>query len=218
MKWRDELWQTIGGDIFPAILAHPFVRGLTDGSLPEEAFRFYVEQDALYLREYGRGLAELGARADGDDAFMMFCDHGKNTLVVERALHVGFLSHWGQSTGPVEAQPTTVLYTSFLRRLGAERPYAEALAGYLPCYWIYMGVGRALVAKGSPNPLYQRWIDTYAGDEFGKVVAEVLDVADATEGELTAAGRERAKANFRRAGQLEWMFWDAAWQQYRWPV
>lgn len=33
-----------------AILAHPFLRGLADGSLDEGTFRHYVVQDALYLR------------------------------------------------------------------------------------------------------------------------------------------------------------------------
>src|SRR4051812_210704 len=49
--------------IFEAILAHPFLRGLTDGSLPEERFRFYVKQDALYLRQYARCLALASAKA-----------------------------------------------------------------------------------------------------------------------------------------------------------
>ncbi len=32
-------------------MAHPFIVGLTDGSLNEAAFRFYVIQDALIVRE-----------------------------------------------------------------------------------------------------------------------------------------------------------------------
>ncbi len=47
------LWQAIE-PIYAAILTHPFVRGLTDGSLPREAFRFYAVQDALYLRDFAR--------------------------------------------------------------------------------------------------------------------------------------------------------------------
>jgi hypothetical protein len=33
-------------DVYAAILRHPFVTGLTDGSLPREAFRHYIVQDA----------------------------------------------------------------------------------------------------------------------------------------------------------------------------
>ena len=56
MAFADELWASIDG-VFAAIVRHPFVRGLTDGSLPRDSFRFYVIQDALYLREFARGLS-----------------------------------------------------------------------------------------------------------------------------------------------------------------
>ena len=41
-----ELWRSIEG-IYAEILAHPFMRGLTDGSLPEERFKHYVLQSTL---------------------------------------------------------------------------------------------------------------------------------------------------------------------------
>ena len=40
-----ELWHSIE-DIYSEILAHPFLWGLTDGTLPQENFRFYVLQRA----------------------------------------------------------------------------------------------------------------------------------------------------------------------------
>lgn len=40
------LWHSIE-DIYAEIVDHPFLRGLADGTLPEESFRFYVLQDAL---------------------------------------------------------------------------------------------------------------------------------------------------------------------------
>ena len=56
MSFSAELWQAIT-PIYAAILDHPFVRGLTDGSLSREAFRFYAVQDALYLRDFARALS-----------------------------------------------------------------------------------------------------------------------------------------------------------------
>ena len=50
-------------DIYAAILRHPFVAGLTDGTLPREAFRHYIVQDAHYLRGYARALALCAAKA-----------------------------------------------------------------------------------------------------------------------------------------------------------
>jgi len=57
---RDLLWSDVE-DIYAAILRHPFVTGLTDGSLPRQAFRHYIVQDAHYLRGFARALrSELG--------------------------------------------------------------------------------------------------------------------------------------------------------------
>ena len=75
------LWAGID-DIYAAILAHPFIAGLTDGSLEREAFRFYWE------------------------------------------------------------------------------------------------VGKTLLRRGSPDPLYRRCIETYGGEEFAAVVQAVLALAD----------------------------------------
>jgi thiaminase/transcriptional activator TenA len=39
-------------------------------------------------------------------------------------------------------------------------------------------VGAELVKRGSPDPRYQSWIDTYAGDGYQTIVAEVLALAE----------------------------------------
>lgn len=41
-----ELWRAIE-DTYTEILSHSFLTGLTDGTLPEESFRFYVLQSTL---------------------------------------------------------------------------------------------------------------------------------------------------------------------------
>ena len=33
---------------------HPFVRGIADGSLDEEKFRYYMVQDYIYLIDYAK--------------------------------------------------------------------------------------------------------------------------------------------------------------------
>jgi thiaminase (transcriptional activator TenA) len=60
--FTNELWRSIQS-IYNEILTHPFLQGLTDGTLAEERFRFYVLQDAIYLREYARALSLAGVRS-----------------------------------------------------------------------------------------------------------------------------------------------------------
>src|SRR5919106_3613744 len=104
MPFTDELWHSIG-PIYAAILRHPFVRGLTDGSLPRESFQFYAVQDALYLREFARALALTAARAPQDDWIVMFNEHAAGALKVERALHESFFAEFGLTAEAVRATP-----------------------------------------------------------------------------------------------------------------
>ena len=60
-RLTSRLWSGIE-ETYAAILAHPFVRGLQDGSLERESFEFYVVQDAHYLRDYARALSVASAR------------------------------------------------------------------------------------------------------------------------------------------------------------
>jgi thiaminase/transcriptional activator TenA len=92
------------------------------------------------------------------------------------------------------------------------------LGAVLPCYWIYWEVGKALLERGSPNPLYQRWIDTYGGEEFGTLVEAVLDLTDKVCEGLNAAQKARVTDTFVTTSRYEWMFWDAAWTLEEWPL
>jgi thiaminase/transcriptional activator TenA len=101
--------------IYAAILRHPFIAGLTDGSLPRERFEFYAVQDALYLREFARALAIAGARAPKDDWIVMLTEHAVGALRVERTLHEGFFREFeltAEAAVATPLAPTTLAYTS----------------------------------------------------------------------------------------------------------
>ena len=220
MAFTDELWRGIE-PIYAAILRHPFLRGLTDGSLPRESFQFYAVQDALYLREFARALSLTAARAPRDEWIIMFNEHAAGSLKVERALHESFFKEFGLGPGDVASTPlapTNLAYTSYLLAVAHAAPFHEAVAALLPCYWIYWEVGKALERSGSPDPLYARWIGTYASTEFGGVVEAVLDCADALARELEAAEREAMKRHFITTSRYEWMFWDMGLRRETWPV
>jgi len=168
--WSTRLWQEIK-PTYAAILAHPFLTGLTDGTLDRGAFGYYVTQDVHYLRDYARALAVVGAKAPTHTDTAMFARHAAGAVEVELALHATLL-------------------------LG--------LAAVLPCYWIYAQVGQDLLERGSPDPHYQRWIDTYAGEEFAEIVAEVLALVDRTGSVLGSAEEAQARAHFATTARYEW--------------
>jgi thiaminase/transcriptional activator TenA len=214
------LWQAIE-PIYGSILAHPFVRGLTDGSLPHEAFRFYAVQDALFLRDFARSLSVAAARAPREEWIIMFNEHAAGALKVERTLHESFFKDFGLSPQAVAATPlapTNLAYTSYLLAIAYGAPFHEGVAALLPCYWIYWEVGKALEKAGSRDPLFARWIGTYASEEFGSVVRQVLECVDELAGALREDERLAMRRHFVTTSRYEWMFWDMGWRREAWPV
>jgi thiaminase/transcriptional activator TenA len=219
-SWTESLWSDIEG-VYAAILGHPFLEGLTAATLPSDRFAYYVAQDAHYLRDYARALAVVAAKAPTHAAAGMFARHAAGTVDVELTLHATLLPQLGLDPAELDqvpVSPTTLSYTSYLLATVYGGSFAEGLAAVLPCYWIYARVGAALLRKGSPDPRYQRWIDTYAGEEFAATVAEVLALADETGRQLGDEEDSRARKHFAVTSRYEWMFWDAAWRTEQWPI
>ena len=212
------MWAEATGT-YAAILQHPFLAGLTDGSLDPHAFAHYVVQDSYYLRDFARALTVVGSKAPTHASVAMFARHAAGTVEVELALHESLMPELGiRDIDAVPVAPTTRAYTSYLLAIAYGGTFAEGLGGVLPCYWIYAEVGAELVKRGSPDPRYQRWINTYADDEYQTVVAEVLALADEVGPTLSTADEASARAHFATTARYEWMFWDAAWRHEAWPV
>jgi len=219
-RFRDELWAVME-PVFKRILGHPFVTGLTDGSLPMASFAYYVGQDSLYLREYARALSLVAAKAPDEATVAMFAAHARGAVEVEKQLHAGFAAeladaHAAELSQP--ASPTTLAYTSYLLRVCSQGDFPQALAAVLPCYWIYAEVGAALLRQGSPQPLFARWIDTYGGEEFGAIVAAVLDCVDRVGESVGTAQAAAMREHVLVTSKYEWMFWDAGLRRETWPL
>ena len=220
MSFTADCWRAIT-PIYDAILQHPFLRGLTDGSLAHDAFRFYVVQDAHYLRDFARALSITAAKAPRDEWIITLNEHAAGALRVERSLHETFFRDFGLSEKDVAGTPlapTNLAYTSYLLAVAYGTPFHEALAALLPCYWIYWEVGKELERAGSRDPLFSRWIGTYASEEFGSVVRAVLEMADTTAARLGDDERAAMRAHFVTTSRYEWMFWDMGGRKEGWPV
>jgi thiaminase (transcriptional activator TenA) len=219
-SWTARMWHEVE-PIYTAILDHPFVTGLTDGTLDPKVFAHYVAQDVHYLRDYARALTIAAAKAPTLADTAMFARHAAEVFDVELALHGALLPELGMDPATVDAAPvapTTRAYTSYLLATAYGGSFADGLAAVLPCYWIYARVGGELLERGSPDSRYQTWINTYGGDDFAATVAEVLALADRIGATLSPAEEPVARAHFVTTARYEWMFFDAAHRMEAWPV
>jgi thiaminase/transcriptional activator TenA len=123
----DLLWADIA-EIYRAICAHPFVTGLTDGSLDHPRFRHYVVQDALYLRGFARALAVCAARAPGEDEVAMFAGHAGAAIAAERQLHAELLAGLGLAAGAAAELPVAPAARAYVAdRVGAQASETEKM-------------------------------------------------------------------------------------------
>ncbi|EIV93719.1 TenA family protein [Frankia sp. QA3] len=227
--------------VYEAILRHPFLTGLTDGSLPRAAFGHFVVQDAHYLRDYARALAVCAAKAPTEGDVRALASDAAEAVAAEQAMHADLLDALGGPTpsGPTPAgpalggpppggvageggvaavAPTTRAYTSYLLATVYGGSFLEGLAAVLPCYWIYARVGARLLADSSPDPVYARWIAAYGDPAFQAVADRVVALTDRVGASASSAERSRAAEHFVVTARYEWMFWDAAWRRETWPI
>jgi thiaminase/transcriptional activator TenA len=219
-RLTDNLWSSIE-DIYQSILDHPFITGLTDGSLTHDAFLHFIAQDAHYLRGFARALTVCASKTPTENDTVMFAQHAAGAISAEQQMHAELAGALGLSAEQLAAcpiGPTTQAYGSYLLATTHSGSFAEGLAAVLPCYWIYARVGDALVERSSPDPLYARWIEMYGGEDFQSTVDEVLALTDRVGAELSTAETERVRGHFVTTSRYEWMFWDAGYRQEAWPI
>ncbi len=214
MTFSEEAWKTVE-PLYQKILEHPFNRELADGTLERSRFQFYMKQDSLYLVDFARALAISASKAPSPDDIVLLLDFSKGAIVAERGLHQHYFELF-EIQLDVEKAPGCFAYTNFLISTCTHNSYEEGIAALLPCFWIYREVGLHIHSQASLNNPYQKWIETYSGEEFSKIVDDAIDLADRVAETASPACREKMLDAFLLSTRMEWMFWDSAYRIEPW--
>jgi len=213
-RLADPIWQ--------AQHAHPFVRGIGDGTLERDRFVHWIRQDYRFLVEYCRLFGLAAARAPDLDTLARFADLLQATARTEMELHRAYARELGIGPAELEATPmapTTRAYTDFLVRLAATADFAELAAALLPCMWGFAEIGQRLAAAPPPAAAaYQKWIRMYADPEFGALAEWCRTLVDRLAVDADPATRRRMEEAFLTSSRYEYLFWDMAWRREAWPV
>ncbi len=210
--WSREAWDA-SLPVLEAIKQLPFIREMADGTLDPATFRRYIEQDNLYITEYSRVLAHIASRLtdiDDMDAFLKFAGDG---VMTEKALHSMYVTE-----GTREMSPACLFYTSLLKAQAYEDVAIEA-AAVLPCFWIYLAVGKYVlsIAKMEGNP-YADWIAAYSNEEFDAATERAIAICDKLAARSSEGVRRRMTEIYLRCSRLEWLFWQTAYEPRPWEV
>ena len=203
MSLAAELW-TANADLAAEALAHPFVAGVGDGTLPRAVFAGYVAQDAFFLESFARAYA-VGIAHSPDRATL---DTFTDLLVgvrEELALHAGYAARLGIDLVGVEPLPATLAYTDFLLSTAFLGGITLTAAAMTPCVRLYAHLGRSLSAETAGD--YAEWVTTYADPGFEELAVTLERLLDQHASDVPAV-----RTAYRRAMQLEVGFFEAAWR------
>jgi thiaminase (transcriptional activator TenA) len=201
MPLAADLWKA-NGDWAQRILAHGFVRGLGDGTLPVDSFKRYVAQDAYFLEAFARAYAFCLAHGTSREDLHGFAELIAGVLD-ELKLHASYAERWQVDLAGVTPIAATRAYVDFLLGVARQGNLGETIAAMTPCMRLYAWLGQTLAA-GTVAPRYSEWVKTYADVGFEGLAARLEELLD-----RHAADTPQVRANYRRAMELEYGFFDA---------
>lgn len=204
--FTSSLWEAIQA-IYDDLINHPFVNRLAKGTLAHSSFAHYLSQDILYIRDDSVALEKLSEKAvlaSEKHFFKVLASYG---ISIERELHNFYLKHFMVAEAK-EKSPVIKNYTDFLLDHSAKSSYGIAAAALLPCYWIYYVIGKHMVANTAANNSYQKWIDTYKGDEFGNYTKTFIQIVERLAKNATDTEKKQMCEAFVTATDLELCFFE----------
>ncbi|MGH3731807.1 MAG: TenA family protein [Acidimicrobiales bacterium] len=197
--------------------SHPMIREMGAGTLPHETFRFYFEQNIIYLHEYARSIARTISHVSDLEGISVLSRFLVQIVDVEIPANYHFFSRLGGSLdalGHVDASTTTRSYTSFLKEITARDSPAQSLAALLPCQWSYGEIATGLMISAPEDPIYADWIEMFAAPGYDVLVQasnQLLDRCAHDEG----APIDTLSEIFDRSISFEAAFWQMAYTRDR---
>jgi formylaminopyrimidine deformylase / aminopyrimidine aminohydrolase len=201
--------------VWAAMAAHPFVLGLADGSLPDEALHAWIQQDRVFVLEERQVLAALRAHGLPEDLDRLLAGLDGSVLVEADA----FAATATARGIPVEAEPWPVClgYTSYLLRC-ARDGVLEGLTALYAAERAYLDTWTAVAAASPPGSPHRDWIDNWTSPAFRAFVADLGKGLDELAGTPSAAMAERLALVFANAARFELAFWEMCWARQGWPA
>ncbi len=194
---------------------HEFVCEVGAGTLPIESFRYYLEQDYVFLIHFSRAWA-LAVYKSGQVAQMQWASEIlHSTLNTEMKLHVMFSERFGVSQKELENTKEAqgnLAYTRFVLDKGLEGDILDLYVALMPCVIGYAEIGNWLSLNYEselPNNPYREWIEMYSSEEYQALAIKSISVLENISIERGGMARiDDLKETFRMATILESGFWS----------
>lgn len=199
--------------LWVALVAHPWVRGLAEGDLPEPALVAWAQQCRLFCLLERRALLRLRASAPPPqlDAIL-------ERLLDDAEREPRQLAETLESLGaPVTSEPwpTCLGYGSYVQGC-ANDGLLEGMAAICAVERSYLDTWTTLLPAVPPRSRWRGWVENWSAPPFRDLVGGICSSFEDLAGTPSAAGWTRLELIFRTVACWELEFWEMCWRRRGW--
>ena len=114
MKLSQRLYESTK-EIWKSYHEHPFVKGIGDGTLDIDKFRFFMIQDYIYLLDYAKVFALGVVKARDEELMRKFASLVNGVLNSEMHVHKTYMERLGITKEEVKNAKPSIVNTSYTK-------------------------------------------------------------------------------------------------------
>ena len=205
-------------DMWSGYNEHPFVKGMEDGTLDREKFRYYLIQDYLYLEEYAKVFAIGVAKARSPETLSMFSKY-LSVMNNELDIHNGYFATFRVTNEEIRGARRSfdnLSYTSYMLRVAYEEGEVEILTAVLSCAYSYEVISKRMIQNNPSSvddELYGDWIKGYSSKDYSGENIALMEMLDRLTENISEERLAHLVDIFVACSRYEMMFWDMAWNR-----
>lgn len=206
-------------DIWQKLYTHPFIEGLINGDLPIEKFKYYLEQDYLYMWEHVKIFAIGITKTDDKEIIRKFTGLLNNAMNNEMAIHRGVMEDFGmdpKESEKKEPNMTNISYCNYRISQALIGGYEEILMVLMACDLGYVNIFRH-IEKTNPeaknHDTYGPFITGYLDETYMAYVDSTVDEINEIGKDMTEIKRDILIDIFKNCLIYELKFWDMVYNE-----
>ncbi|MBB6632379.1 thiaminase II [Clostridium algidicarnis] len=217
MKFTEKLYENVE-EIWTSYYNHPFIKGIGDGTLDLDKFKFYMIQDYLYLLDYAKIYALGVVKADTEEVMQGFSSMVDNILNGEMSIHRSYMKRLGITKEEIKNTKqslTNLSYTHYMLSVSHVGSLAELSTSLLSCMWSYLEIGRNLskIPGATENEFYGEWVRGYISKEYEEATQWIIDLVDSLSKDMNPKDLNKLTEIFITTSKYEYMFWDMSYNK-----
>lgn len=217
MKFSDRLFERVK-DIWGTYYEHPFIKGIGNGALEIDKFKYYMIQDYLYLLDYAKIYALGVVKADSEEVMKGFAKSVDAILNGEMSIHRSYMKRLNITQVEVaaaKASLTNISYTHYMLAVSQMGSLADVAAALLACMWSYLEIGKYLngIPGAAEHEFYGEWIKGYVSKEYEESTKWIIDLVNNLAENMCESELKKLEEIFINTSKYEYMFWDMSYNK-----